>query len=566
MSTTIDSLDIQITTSAGQSAANIEKLANALEKLRANSKLTTVTNNLGKLKNALDGLQSSSGAISSLGKLSQAMQGLASLPNLTGLKSAINALKKIPDVMNGLDASKLEEFRKKMQKLADALAPVATRINTISQGFSRLPSRISSAISATNRMATANNNAARSFDMSSVSMMATISNYGTLIAVLNQVIQVMAKVMDQAMGWDGIQFRFGRAFGEDAEETYEYIQKVNEALGINVQEFMQYSSMYGSLLSGFGLSQDKVTTISVGLSELTYDLWAANNDVVKRYEDVATAVKSAITGEIEPIRNLGIPMTEASLQEFIDKTELAGVSIEKLTEAQKSEVRYAAMVNAAMNQGIVGTYAREMITAEGAVRSLSQSFKGLVQALGSLFIPLLQLVIPYVTAFVELLTLAVHKIASIFNIPIQKIDWSKTAKGVGGIAEGAKDATKGLDSASKAAKKLKQYTMGFDELNVISPDTGSDTGDLGAGGVGGSGFGNGLDLDTLWDDSVLEDVTRKVDEIKQKILDFVDKWKWAFALAGAAMTAFAGHKMWKMFASSKFGEAIIGWVKISQVA
>ena len=50
MSTTIDSLDIQISTSAGQAAANIEKLANALEKLRANAKLTTVTNNLGKLQ------------------------------------------------------------------------------------------------------------------------------------------------------------------------------------------------------------------------------------------------------------------------------------------------------------------------------------------------------------------------------------------------------------------------------------------------------------------------------------------------------------------------------------
>ena len=114
MSTTIDSLDIQITTSAGQSAANIDRLANSLEKLRANSKLTSVTNNLGKLKIALDGLQSTSGAISHLSKLSDAMQGLATLPKLTSFTSAINALRKLPEVMNGLDAGKLEGFRKKM--------------------------------------------------------------------------------------------------------------------------------------------------------------------------------------------------------------------------------------------------------------------------------------------------------------------------------------------------------------------------------------------------------------------------------------------------------------------
>ena len=557
MSTTIDSLDIQITTSAGQSAANIEKLANSLEKLRANSKLTTVTNNLGKLKTALDGLNSTSGAVSNLNKLSAAMNGLASLPKLAGLTSAMNALKKIPDVMNGLDANKLDEFRKKMQKLADALSPVATKINTISQGFSKLPSRISSAVSATNRMTTASHNSKKGFDMSSVGLMALISNYGTLISTINQVIQVMAAALSQAIEWDGIQFRFGRAFGEDAEETYAYIQKINEALGINIQEFMQYSSLYGSLLSGFGMAQEKITAISVGLTELSYDIWAAYNDRFKSLESASEAVRSAITGEIEPIRNAGIALTEASLQEFINQTHLAGVSIEKLTEAQKAEVRYAAMVNAAMNQGIVGTYAREMQTAEGAVRSLSQSFKGLVQALGSLFIPLLQMVVPYVTAFVELITEAVFWVAKLFGIPIQKIDWGTPTKGVGGIAEGAKDATKGLDSASKAAKKLKQYTMGFDELNVISPDTGSDASGSGGAGAGDSGWGAGLDLKSLWDDSVFDEASKKVDEIKQKILDFVDKWKWAFAIAGAVMTAFAGHKLWTMFTKT----ALFGGLK-----
>ena len=551
MSTTIDSLDIQITTSAGQSAANIDRLANSLEKLRANSKLTSVTNNLGKLKIALDGLQSTSGAIGHLSRLSDAMQGLATMPKLTSFTSAVNALKKLPEVMNGLDAGKLEEFRKKMEKLADALAPLATKINEVSKGFSKLPKQVNSAVTATNRMATASNNVNKGFSMSSMGLFALIQNYGTLISTVNQVIQVMSNALAQAIEWDGIQFRFGRAFGEDAEETYAYIQKINEALGINIQEFMQYSSLYGSLLSGFGMAQKKVTAISVGLTELSYDIWAAYNDRFKSLEDASEAVRSAITGEIEPIRNAGIALTEASLQEFIDSTHLAGVSIEKLTEAQKAEVRYAAMVNAAMNQGIVGTYAREMNTAEGAVRSLSQSFKGLVQALGSLFIPLLQVIVPYVTAFVELITEGVFWLAKLLGIPIQKIDWGAPSKGIGGIADGAKDATSGLNSASKAAKELKKYTMGFDELNVIDPNTGSGgAGGAGAGGAGGSGWGDGLDLKSLWDDSVFAEASKKVDEIKAKIKGFFEEWGWLIGLVGAALTAIMIHKAWP---------TIIGW-------
>ena len=478
------------------------------------------------------------------------MQGLANLPKLTGLNSAMNALKKLPDVMNGLDANKLEEFRKKMEKLSDALAPLATQINVVAKGFSKLPSQINSAVTATNRMASASANAKSGFDMSSVGLFAMIQNYETLIHTVNQAIQVVANSLDQAISWDGIQFRFGRAFGEDAEETYAYVQKLNEVLGINIQEFMQYSSMYGSLLSGFGLPQEKITTISVGLSELTYDLWAANNDVVKRYEDVATAVKSAITGEIEPIRNLGIAMTEASLQEFIDSTNLAGMSIEKMTEAQKSEVRYAAMVNAAMNQGIVGTYAREMNTAEGAIRSLSQSFKGLVQAIGSLFIPFLQLVVPYMTAFVELLTDAVFWLAKLFGIPIQRISWGESNKGVGGIADSAKEAASGLGSAADAAKKLKNYTMGFDELNVISPTSGAGSG-AGASVAGDSGWGEGLDLKTLWDDSVFDQASRKVDELKENILGLFEKWKTEIAIVSSALGLLSVSKL-----LSSLGEAL----------
>lgn len=486
MSTQIDSLDIQIKTSAGQSAENIEKLADALERLKNGAKLGQTAKNLEKLSSALDGLQSRSGGIANLNKLSQKM-------------------------------------------------------NSVSIG--------------SNQLANASGNMKKGFDLSSISLMAFTSNVGLLIGSLNQAIQVASNFVAQAVEWDGIQFRFGRAFGEDAEETYAYIEKINEALGINIQQFMQYSSLYGSLLSGFGMAQEKVTTISVGLTELSYDIWAAYNDRFKTLEDASEAVRSAITGEIEPIRNAGIALTEASLQEYIDSTHLAGVSIEKLTEAQKSEVRYAAMVNAAMNQGIVGTYAREMNTAEGAIRSLTQSFKGLVQAIGSLFIPILQLVVPYVTAFVELITEAVFWVAKLFGIPIQEISWGDAVSGVGGVADGAKDATDGLNAASKAAKKLKDYTMGFDELNVISPDTGaSNVGGAGAGGA--AGWGEGLDLKTLWDDSVFAEASKKVDEIKAKIKGFFDEWGWLIGLIGAAIAGIMIHKAWPTIVA--WGAKIIG--------
>ena len=543
MSTTIDSLEIKIATDAGRSAININKLANALGRLKDNSKLTTAINNLNRLSETLDNLGTSSGATSGLKKLADGLKSLSGI-DLKGFRNAINALARIPKIIDSLDSSTLDKFKRKMKEVAKALEPIADRINAVADGFARFPSKIKNVVKATNQISGSMEDMGSAVNTTGLNLFTTISNLESLVSAINFVADAFSGVIAQAMEWDGIQYRFGRAFGEDAEETYAYIQKINEALGINIQEFMQYSSLYGSLLSGFGMSQQKITAISVGLTELSYDIWAAYNDRFKSLEDASEAVRSAITGEIEPIRNAGIALTEASLQEYLDQVGMASVSIEKLSEAQKSEVRYAAMVNAAMSQGIVGTYAKEMHTAEGAVRGLSQSFKTLVQALGSLFIPMLQIVIPYVTAFVEIITDAIRAVAAFFGIELFKIDWSNTSKGIGSLSEGASDVTTGLDKASKAAKKLRDYTMGFDELNVINPDTGSGASGGSGGGVGADGWGDGLDLDSLWDDSVFDQASKRVSEIKQQILDFMDEWAWAFKGIALALAGLAVYKSW----------------------
>lgn len=534
MSVTIDSLDIQIRSSAGSAAKNIGDLASALERLNGQAKVTKIVNSLSKLNTALSEMRSNSGVMGQLSSLSKSLSSLASIPKMTGLQSAITQLKKLPQVISELNSANLAAFTLRMRQLSSALTPLASQMNKIGAAFSKFPAQVNKVVSANKQMTRATQEHSHALGDQKLSLMATIQNLQDYVSAVHFVGDAVSKVMSDAIEWDGIQFRFGRAFGEDAEEVYAYAQKVSDVLKINIQQFMQYSSLYGSLLSGFGMAQEKVTTISVGLTELSYDIWAAYNDRFKTLEDASEAVRSAITGEIEPIRNAGIALTEASLQEFIDGTHLAGISIEKLTEAQKAEIRYAAMVDAAMKQGIVGTYAREMQTAEGAVRTLTQQMKTLGQALGSIFLPILQVVVPYLSAFVELIYEGIVALTTMLGIPFQEITWDKSASGLGAMAENADATGDALDGAAKAAKQLKSYTMGFDELNIINPTSGS-SGSGGAGAAGASDWGAGLDLETLWDDSVFASASKQVDELKQKVIDFYNEWKWQIESIGAGI-------------------------------
>lgn len=427
----------------------------------------------------------------------------------------------------------IEALAKALEKLSghESVKRIVAVLNKLPQPAAKSEKAIKRLSNANKEAANSSEKHSKALGKQSLSLLATYEHLSNVFSMIHGVQEAFNKVMNDAIQWDGIQFRFGRAFGEDAEEVLEYAEKVSETLRINQQQFMQYSSMYGSLLSGFGMAQKQVTTISVGLTELSYDIWAAYNDRYKSLEDASEAIRSAITGEIEPIRNAGIALTEASMQEYLDSIGMTSTSVEKLTEAQKSELRYAVMVNSAMQQGIVGTYAREMNTAEGAVRTLTQQLKTLGQAFGSLFIPILQKVLPWVSAFVELLTEGLIALGAMFGIEFQEIKWGD-ASGMKQTAEGANATADALGDAAKNAKAMKSYALGFDELNVINPP--SDSGGAGAAGAGGGGGGSlGLDLDTLWDNAVFESASKQIDELKEKIKAYVEEHKVMLTVVGS---------------------------------
>ena len=522
MSVTIDSLEIQIQSSAGSASSNIDKLANSLSKLRENAKLTTVTNNISKLSDALGKLQANSTNLGAIRDLANAMSALSGIQKASGLTSAVNTLKKIPEITKSLDTATLDSFVEKMKKLSSAIAPLATQLDSVGTAFNRLPSKIQQIVTGTNRMTSATKKAASAqgthrvaLDATNINMAAMVSNIQAYIAALQTVVAKIQEFMALAIEWDGIQARFGRAFGASAQESLAWVEKLSEGLMINKQEFMQHSSLFAEMLKGFGINERDSGKMAIGYTELAYDIWAAFNDVYKSLggeEGAIAAVRSAIAGEVEPIRRAGFTIVDSQLAITAANHGLA-YSTQKSTEAEKSYLRYLTLVDQAMARGIVGVYAAEMQTAEGTVRTLSQQFKVLAQTLGSLFLPILVKVVPYVTAFVQILTDAVRAVANFFGIELFKIDWSR---GVGGLATEANAAESALTDAGKAAKALKNYTMGFDELNIISP---SDTGSAGAAGAGvGSGF-EGLDVGSLWDESIFGDAKKQVDEIKEKLKD-----------------------------------------------
>lgn len=568
MSTTIDTLVVDIQSSSTQAVASVTALATALEKIKKSTVSSTAVKNLNDLTTALRNLTPVSSNASKLSAMADALSKLSSVGSLRGVINQLNSLAPamrslsqinmdgvdekiaglarsvapLSDVSAGgigtiasalaklqnidldkikFDEEKVANFAAEIKKLDDAIGPLSTKLVTIGSAFKAVNSGAISAGGSVKKLGTKVN--------------ATTLNLASMITVINGVkaalmpiVRLLSDSISAALEWDGIANRFGRGFGNQAKDVYSWVQRLNKELGINTQQFMQYSSVYATMLQGFGVGLEDSSEMALGYTELTYDIWAGYNDIYKSYADAADAVKSAIAGEVEPIRRAGFTIVESTLEQTAANHGL-DISLEKATEAQKSYLRYLTLVDQAHAQSLVGTYAREMNTAEGVVRTFRQQLTSLAQTFGSLFLPILVKVMPWLQAFIELLTEAIHRVAAFFGITIQDISgtWdSGVSSGLGGIADSADDATGSLgDTAgavkdtTDALKDLKKATIGIDELNVISPpnEKSSGSGGSGSGAGGGLGAFEGLDVGSLWDESIFDSIQFQVDNIKGKL-------------------------------------------------
>lgn len=491
---------------SGDASQKITRLTNALTALSqvGNVKISSsIANQLTAINTALAGLKWTDGD-----KLTSLANGLRPLSELgkANMTTFINQLSKLPKVIEDLEAADIDKFTQQMTALAAAMKPFADEMQKVSNGFSAFPSKIQRIIASTNRYnGTVNKAASGTWAWSEALAGIKLS---TVIYASNRIGAVIAEYMYEASEWEGIMYRFGRAFGEEAEENYKWILKLNSELQINVQKFMQYASIYGTMLKGFGVAQKDAAAMAMNYTELTYDIWAGYNDIYKTFEDAAIAVRSAIAGEVEPIRRAGFTIVDSQLKITAANYGIA-YSTQSASEELKSYLRYLTLIDQARAQDLIGTYAREMTTAEGLMRTLRQQLASLSQAFGSFLLPALVKVLPYVQAFVELIGEAIAALAQLFGIDLKPVDFSS---GVNAGAAGAGAMADNLEDASGAAKKLKQYTAGFDELNVFAPNTGSGSG-ASAGGAGGFDF----DLPTY--DFLGDAVQTRIGEIKKMIED-----------------------------------------------
>ena len=572
----ITSLSVEISAESQGAELNIDKLATAISNLRTKGNVGKVCASLDKLSGSIAALKQASSGLSSLDKVTSFLNGISSVNTTAGVKgvnSVVNAIKKIPNAvsaLNGVDfysmsgsitqltnalaplsildisglkslgsafkaigtvpdltdklkAADLDSFADSCQKISTALTPLASQLETVGNAFAKLPPQLSKVVTQANRVTAANERQKKSY-MSLSSQLNGFMRSAAKLVSLKAIATYLGNAAEKFNSYYEAANLFGVSMKGLTGEASTFINKMETLLGIDPTEAMNNMATIQGLTTSFGMASDKAYVLSKNLTQLGYDLASLKNIPVA---ESFTKIQAAISGELEPIRRLGVDISNARLQQELLNLGYSQ-SVSTLSQADKAVLRYIAIMK--QTTDAQGDFARTINSPANQIKILKAQLNSLARSVGSLLYPALKSILPPLIAAVELVKELVTGIATLMGVKVEFPDFSSASDSVSGVTDAMDDTTK---ATGKAAKAFKNYIMGFDELNVIQKDTGSS----GSSGSGAGAAGNILgDVDLSGYDMFKNYVGSSVDEIKEKIKKLLP------IIAGVS----AGFAAWKI--------------------
>ena len=485
---------------SGDASQKITRLTNALTALSqvGNVKISSsIANQLTAINTALAGLKWTDGD-----KLTSLANGLRPLSELgkANMTTFINQLSKLPKVIEDLEAADIDKFTQQMTALATAMKPFADEMQKVSNGFSAFPSKIQKLITSTEKYNASARKATSTTGKFTSGLKAL--NVAAVAITFRKIGHFIAQAVTESNKYQEDLNLFTVALGQYAAEAQNYAEKVSDVMGIDPAQWLRNQGVFNTLLTGFGDTAERAQLMSQNLTQLGYDISSFFNISI---EDAMQKLQSGISGELEPLRRLGYDLSQARLEQTALNLGIKE-SVANMTQAEKAELRYYAIMTQVTTAQ--GDMARTLEAPANQLRILQAQLTQAARAIGNIFIPALNAILPYAIAVVQVIREIANALANLAGFKLTDVDYS----GVNSAAVGAGSLADNLDDAAGAAKKLKQYTAGFDELNVFAPNTGSGSG-AGAGGAGGFDF----DLPTY--DFLGDAVQTRIGEIKKMIED-----------------------------------------------
>ena len=288
--------------------------------------------------------------------------------------------------------------------------------------------------------------------------------------------------------------------GFEVSDAGDLTRTKGASLGLDPNQTMNYQATYAQMASSMGSTADASTKVSQALTEIGADLASVKN---LEFNDVWNDMASGITGMSRALDKYGINIRVANLQQELYNLGI-DATVSSLSQSDKAILRTITILNS--SKYAWGDLANTINQPANQLRLLQSNFSALSRTIGSLFIPIISKVLPYINAFVIAIQRAFSWVGRLLGIKMSDYVAStgSAAVDMGSIADSTEDAASGLDKTNDNAKKLQKTlsVLSFDELNQLNDAKVSNS--SGSSGSGGGASAHLPELDAALDKALSE--------------------------------------------------------------
>ena len=171
-------------------------------------------------------------------------------------------------------------------------------------------------------------------------------------------------------------------FGESANTINQWAQQAAGAYGMSELSAKQYTGTIGAMFKSMGLADDQVLTMSTDMVGLAGDFASFYN---LDHDTAFEKIRAGISGETEPLKQLGINMSVANLEAFAMSQGL-DKSYNSMTQAEQATLRYNYLLS--VSSDAQGDFARTSDSYANQLRIAQLNMENLSNSIGSALLPI----------------------------------------------------------------------------------------------------------------------------------------------------------------------------------
>jgi len=174
---------------------------------------------------------------------------------------------------------------------------------------------------------------------------------------------------------------FTVSLGKNADSVRAWSEGLRKELGLNGYELRKNTGMIYSMLNSMGAGEEASLGMSKGISQLAYDMASFYN---LKPEEAFQKLRSGISGEIEPLRQLGISVDENTAKAYLLKNGIKAKWSE-MDQASKVAIRYKLILEQTANAQ--GDLARTIDSPTNKLRVMAETAKQTATDIGMALLP-----------------------------------------------------------------------------------------------------------------------------------------------------------------------------------